>query len=315
MDARNINENSHLKPMNDLIKIEKRVEREELLRTYEGTDRVVHAEEKKAELESLRANRPVFQAKTGIPMLDECVDGFRKGQLVIVSGPTKHGKTSLAQTLTKRFVEQGHQTLWFSYELGYEELFEKFPMEKLDFYVPNYLENGNVQWIEDKIIESRMKHGTDIVFIDHLDFLRDLDVLKGVGLNLSAYIGGIVQKIKRVAVEQNVLIFLMSHIRKNNWSGKELPTAEELRDSGQIAQLADIVLMVMREKNAGNSPDELYNGTNAWIGIMANRHNGRTKRIPVTFGKSADSEKGYAEFRERIEIAGTPDTKSLHDWL
>lgn len=301
--------------MNDLDKIAQRVQREELLRVYEGSDRVILAEEKKEELKALQASRPVFSAKTMIPMLDDCVDGFRKGQLIIVSGPTKHGKTSLCQTFTKRFTDQGNRTLWFSYELGYEELFEKFPMEKLDFYLPNYLENGNVKWIEDKIIESKMKHNTDIVFIDNLDFLRDPDTLKGIGLNLSSYIGSIVQKIKRIAVEQNVLIFLMSHIRKNNWSGKELPSAEELRDSGQTAQLADIVLMVMREKSTSDNPDEIYNGTNAWIGVMANRHNGRTKRIPVTFGKSAGNENGYAEFHERIEIAQTPSTKPVHDWM
>lgn len=268
--------------MNDLQSIEKKIQREELLETYEGQDRVVLASDKLLEIQEQKKNRPHFSAKTEIPALDECTDGFRKGQLIIVSGPPKHGKTAFCQTLTKRFDKQGHKIVWFSYELGYEELFEKFPMENLSFYVPNYVESVNVKWIEDRVIESKQKYGTEIVFIDHLDFLRDPDALKGIGLNLSAYVGGIVQKIKSLAVQQNVLIFLMSHIRKNNWAGKELPSAEELRDSGQVAQLADMVLMIMRKISKSGEFD-IYDGTNGMVGVMANRHNGKTRKIPIMF--------------------------------
>ena len=155
-------------------------------------------------------------------------------------------------------------------------------MENLDFYIPNYMETGNLEWIEDKIIESIQKYGTDIVFIDHLDFLRDPAVLKGISLNLASYIGGIVQKIKRIAVEQNVVIFLMSHIRKNEWTTNKLPSSEELRDTGQTAQLADIVMMIIR-KRAARDADEVYDGTNAILGVMENRHNGKTKKIPIQF--------------------------------
>lgn len=266
--------------MKEFNEIEKKIEREEALREYEGVDRVVLAEEKRAEIEEEKKTRPMFRVKTGIPLLDECVDGFRKGQLVIVSGPPKHGKTTLCQTFTKKFDEQGHKTMWFSYELGYEELFEKFPMKYLNFYVPNYLESGNTKWLEDRIVEGKQKFGTEIIFIDHLDFLRDTDVLKGVNMNLSAYVGGIVQKMKSIAVQQNVLIFLMSHIRKNNWAGKELPSVEELADTRQTAQLADIVLMVMR-KIAQAGELDVYDGNKCMIGVMANRHNGKTKKIPV----------------------------------
>src|SRR3990167_6545509 len=207
--------------MNEIQTIDKKIEREVLLGEYKGKDRVIYAEEKKAEIQIEKANRPPFYAQTGISSLDECVDGFRKGQLIIVSGPPKHGKTALCQTFTKRFTAQGLRCLWFSYELGYEELFEKFPMDVLDFYVPNYLESGNLEWIENRIIESKQKFKTEVVFIDHLDFLRDPDILKGVSINLAAYIGGIIQKIKRTAIEQNVLIFLMTHIRKNEWKTED----------------------------------------------------------------------------------------------
>ena len=291
--------------MNDIDKIDQRILKEQKLKDYDGMDKVVHAEEKRLDLEELRKNRPAFSAQTGIPMLDECLDGMRKGQLVVVSGPPKHGKTSLCQTFTKRFIEQGHQCLWFSYEMGYEELFEKFPMQNLDFYLPSYLETGNVDWIEDKIIESKQKYNTEIVFIDHLDFLRDTNILKGINLNLSTYVGGIVQKIKRIAVEQNVIIFLMSHIKKENWAGKELPGAELVRDSGQIVQLADILLMVMR-RIAKRDAIDIYDGNEAMVGVMANRHNGKTKKIPLILVDGEFKEKQFFD-GEVYKKSGSPE--------
>lgn len=266
--------------MNELDFIEQRVDLENKLKIYTGIDRVILAEEKKIELEEARLTKPLFSARTQIPGLDECVDGFRRGQLVVVSGPPKQGKTLLCQNFTKRFTEQKLRCLWFSYEVGYEELFEKFPMELLDFYIPNQLQSGNLEWIETKIIESKVKYATDVVFIDHLDFLRDTRILSGVSFNLSSYIGGIVQKLKSIAIEQNILTFLMSHIRKNQWTTNDLPSSEELRDSGQIAQLADIVIMIVRRR-AEKGTQSVYEGTRALVGVIENRLNGRTKKIPI----------------------------------
>src|SRR3990167_1507243 len=109
--------------MNEIQTIDKKIEREVLLGEYKGKDRVIYAEEKKAEIQIEKANRPPFYAQTGISSLDECTDGFRKGQLIVVSGPPKHGKTALCQTLTKHFIAKEHKVLWLPYELTYEEMF------------------------------------------------------------------------------------------------------------------------------------------------------------------------------------------------
>lgn len=278
--------------MNDLTKIEERVKRETFLKNYKGEDRVVLAEEKWQEIQEENKNKPVFSVSMGLPKIDECLQSLGLGRLVVLSGPPKNGKTQLCQTFTKRFTEQGKRIMWFSYEVSYDELFGKFPMKNLDFYVPNFMETGDVDWIEDKIIESKQKHGTNVVFIDHLDFLRDPNALKGVGLNLSAYIGGIVQRIKRMSVEHNMLIFLMSHIRKNNWTSNKLPQAEELRDSGQIAQLADVVMMIARIRNKKKDAEEIYEGTKAIVGVIENRLNGKTKISKVDFVNGEFEEDG-----------------------
>lgn len=288
--------------MNDLTKIEQRVKKEVALKNYRGEDRVVLAEDKWQEIQEEMKNKPAFSVSMGLPKIDECLQSLGLGRLVVLSGPPKNGKTQLCQTFTKRFVEQGKKIIWFSYEVSYEELFGKFPMKNLDFHVPNSMETGDVNWIEDKIIESKQKYDTNVVFIDHLDFLRDPDSLKGVGLNLSAYVGGIVQKIKRISVEQNMLIFLMTHIRKNNWTSNNLPAAEELRDSGQIAQLADVVMMIIRKRNKSKNPEEVYLGNEAMVGVIENRLNGKTKIAQVEFKDG--------EFNEKESVYAYPPTNN-----
>ena len=263
---------------NELDIIEQRVRKEVELKNYKGFDRVVLAKDKMVEVAEDKLTRQPFTAKMGLPILDDCTDGFRRGQLVIVSGPPKNGKTLLCQNFTKKFTEQEHRCLWFEYELGAEEFLEKFPPDSLDFYLPNQMHGKDLDWIENRIIEAKQKFGTDIIFIDHLDFLRDTNTLKNVSLNLATYVGGIVQKVKSIAVQHEVLIFMMSHIRKNNWTSGKLPSSEDLRDTGQIAQLADIVMMVMRERNKAGS-SEVYHETNAIVGVIENRHNGKTKIV------------------------------------
>ena len=255
-------------------------------------ENIVYAEDKRKEIEEKRKLIPPFRAMTNLSTLDDTIEGFRKGQLVVVSGPPKNGKTQICQTFTKHFVDKGIRCLWFSYELSFEEIFEKFPMDKLDFYVPDFMESGNLDWVEKRIKEAVEKYNTEIIFIDNLDFLRDPEILKGVSLNLSSYVGGIVQRVKSIAVKHNIVIFLMSHIRKNKWTTNEVPSSEELRDTGQVAQLADLVMMIIR-KRAERGGDEVYAGTEAILGVVENRHNGKTKKIHIALDGKEFVETGF----------------------
>ena len=66
------------------------------LKDYSGEDRVVSSHEMKLTLDS----RPeaVVRVKSMIPSLDRYIEDFRAGELITISGPTKNGKTLLAQT-------------------------------------------------------------------------------------------------------------------------------------------------------------------------------------------------------------------------
>ena len=252
------------------------------MKDYNGPDKVVKVSELWKQIEADRLTRPDFSAPTGIPTIDECLKKLKRGHLVVLSGPPKNGKTSLAMTFTKSFVEQGLKCLWFPFEMGHEDILENFKdlfSDTFEFYSPQEMIDKELEWVRSKIIEAKAKYGVDAVFIDHTDFLRDRRLIsKQVNMNTATYVGAIIQGVKVLALEQNVIIVLLHHLTKANWTTNELPTAEDMRDTGQVAQLADYVLMIIR-KRASKGSAEIYIENEAVGGVIENRHGGLTKKF------------------------------------
>ncbi len=211
----------------------------EELREYQGRDRVVSS----FELAEILKNKPepLFKINSGLPSLDNMTAGFCGGNLIIISGPTGNGKTLLAQTLTNYFAKKKHEPLWFSYELPPEELLSTFP-ELPYFLLPMELKHGSMDWFEERVIESFEKHRSRIIIVDHLHFLIDMFRLK----NPSLEIGGCVRRLKRFAVREGFIVFLICHIHKIQ-EGASV-RYHHIRDSSFVAQEADTVLMIQRLK-------------------------------------------------------------------
>jgi replicative DNA helicase len=222
--------------MADILTI---VEREKKLSSYEGDDRVI----KSTEIQELLASKKdPFSFKSKIPSLDIWLEGFEAGELVVVSGPTGHGKTTMLQTFSFSFFAQNITSLWFSYEMTYRQFLNKLS-DELFVYMPMLLKGKSIDWIRDRIQEAKIKYGIRAVFIDHLHFLVDMAKIK----NPSLEIGSIVRGLKLIALELNVVIFLVAHSTKIRFDQE--PDLDSIRDSSFIPQDADIVLIVWRGRN------------------------------------------------------------------
>lgn len=219
-----------------------RIKHEMELATYIGPDMIISADEMREHLGKDKRN--TFSFPTGIVGLDELVKNVESGELIALGGPTKHGKTLLAQTLTVNFQRVGIPCLWFTFEVPERQFLAQID-PKAVFYLPKALKSYDMKWVEDRIIEGKMKKDTRIVFIDNLHHLVDMLNMKNISLDM----GNIIRRLKRLAISENVVIFVLCHSRKPNDDGATPREVSEwdLRDSSFIPQESDSTWMIQRK--------------------------------------------------------------------
>lgn len=217
------------------------------LKNYDGEDKVLSSYEIKL---SFAGQPEITKLYSRIPLLDKYTEGFEPGELITISGPTKGGKTLLAQTLTVNFTKQQEFPLWFTFEVPARQFLNQFPDLPL-FYLPAKLKAHVMPWIEERIMESSIKYHSRTVFIDHLHFLFDIAQAR----NTSLQIGSVIRSLKRIAVDNGFIIFLMCHTHKNK--GDDTITYENIRDSSFVAQESDSVFMIRRDQSVSENAAQL----------------------------------------------------------
>ena len=250
----------------DLIKLEKK------LSEYQGEDKIVSSEE----LAQKENQIPLKSFKTSIPSIDRLLNGIEPGELIITTGPTGGGKTTLLMSITQNMANNGINSVWFTMEVPPRQFLNKIQHQgKMPhFYLPSKNTENNIQWLMERIIEAKLKYNTEIVFIDHLHQVFSTEKMK----NLSLEIGDVVAQIKKLAMDYGLVIFLIAH-NKDREDNKE-PQMQDIRDSGMISRLADAVMGVWRVKNGSditrNRVDDLSeNDTWAKVRIWKNRREGK----------------------------------------
>lgn len=227
---------------------------------YCGDDEVVHAKDIKRLYED---RKYTFRVHSKLPTLDNYIHGFVPGELIVVSGFTKHGKTLFCQTLTHNFEEQDCLSIWFSFELPPIQFLDCFP--DLPFlYMPKTLKQKNIEWIENRIIESYQKFHTRTVFIDHLHYVVDI-AKKG---NASLDIGAVIRRLKSLAVAEGFIIFLLCHTTNDRGDDRDFGSP---RDSSFIEQESDTALMIKRFPKIGDNISAVQINQHRRTGIMDKR--------------------------------------------
>ena len=244
----------------------------EIMVLYMGEDQVVSFEELS---EKLKNQTDVVKITTGWTKLDEIIKGFRLQQLIVVSAFTKHGKTSWLMDLTTKIAK--FNPLWFPFEEGAEELMTKF-IERGEKpphgFVPAVMKGNTFEWIEEKIIEGIVKYGSQVIFIDQLDFIVPMN-----GDNHALRVGQAVRNLKNLAKKWNICIFLICHLSKVDMTDN--PTLESLKGSSSIAQEADTVILLWRETKREKGEIVTTNNTN--ISVQANRRHGTTGNVKMVY--------------------------------
>lgn len=260
--------------------------------TYAGEDRVAHTTEILAEMKKKGEERFV---PTGYKGLDSILKGFSPTQLIVVSAATKSGKTTFCMELTHRMKEEN--PLWLSFEEGIDELLNKFIETHgvaPHIYAPLQMKGNTLEWVEKKIVESKVKFNTKLVFIDHLHF-----IVPFTSERQDLAIGKAMRELKRMAREWGVVIVLIAHIKKARVDRS--PTLDDLRDSSFVGQEADTVIMLYRNAQRDDEGDMVVtNHVN--VAVLANRRWGKTGNVKMVFDAGKFLEQEWK--RSEVETSG-----------
>ena len=220
----------------------------------------------------------------GIGSFDEAMaGGWRGGELVVVSGPTKNGKTSYCQYLSANLARQQVKSLWFSYEMNPFYLNQKFTekmvpsQNKMKFiWSPVELVENNLEQMFKQAQDGKARENIKVIFIDHLHYLIPLG---NNSENTSLLIGGIARELKKFAVREDMVVVLIAHSRRLYQN--ETLGLSAIRDSAMVACEADYVFMVDRKPKSNlktEYQDEEYDGNIVRVALAANRRTGSSFR-------------------------------------
>lgn len=239
-----------------------------------------------------------------MPPFDEALlGGVSLGELIVVAGQSGHGKTTLIQDWSVTLASGGQTkrpqlpVLWFSYEVLARPMWQKFQTmganEQTPIYMPRVTETGDLDWVTETIEKAIAKWGVKIIAIDHLGFLRSP---KGNYSNAAEAITQTVRALKRLAVKHGLIIMLPVHVRK---TASRVPDLNDIRDSLGIAQEADTVFFIGREKDGSGMPT-----VKAKVWLMKNRKTGMAVNamFDFQFGRYYYSPQGTKEAAEEEEF-------------
>lgn len=217
----------------------------------------------------------------GIRDLDRKLGSPRRGQLIVLGGRPSTGKSSLARQIAHHvFKVQGRQVLFASLEVMGPEFArniaqtttglsakalsrqthpkdaEQFQQALRALADPKFdvLAASNVTLAK---IRTRMRalrqrgSPVDFLIVDYLGLLPDGFATKGE--TRAAALGRVSRELKRLALEENCVVLALCQLNRDSEKSGREPALYDLRESGDIEQDADKVILLYRPETDPHS--------------------------------------------------------------
>lgn len=246
-------------------------------------------------LDRMQDKRPIRYLNWGIEPLDErlYVSG---GQFGVIAADSSVGKTALALQFAFHMAEQGHRVGFFSLETPQENLADRLMAEKQVASVP--LPSSKRKSLSEsdyrRVTEAAMKSDTvnlrilrnyetleriraktiqrrfDVIFIDYVQLIdapgrERWDIVTNISMGLH-----------RMAQQLGVTVVGLSQITPAAKGAKTAPTKDDLRESRQLKQDADFILLLYPDKEPGAAET-------ARVLEIAKNKDGRLGRLRLDF--------------------------------
>lgn len=205
---------------------------------------------------------------------------LEKDQLVVLSGNTNAGKSTVALNIINDLAKRNIPSLFMPFERGVYSLGRRYiqialgkTQEDMQFTSkdewkqhsyelarhPVYLAVPEKNKIIETITRAKRLFGIRLVIIDHLDY-----IIRNVSGNRETAIADTVQSMKRVAEDLGVIVVVVTHVRKLDEPGATSPRKpglDDLKGSSSLKQDPEVVAMV----------NPLDNGSAVEVNILKNK--------------------------------------------
>lgn len=206
---------------------------------------------------------------TGFHYIDK-QGGLQPSDLDIIAGRTSQGKTSLALAMALNAAKAGTAVAFFSLEMSLRQLFmrltamesgvasNRLQYSRLDdatFQIafehaaklapmPIYYDGtraSNIRLIEASIRRMKLNYGIKLAVVDYAQLLTNPGVRER-----REVVGGSADSLKRLAVELDICIILISQLRRVSPGESPEPNIAQLKESGNLENAADNIYLVYR---------------------------------------------------------------------
>jgi replicative DNA helicase len=272
----------------------------------------------------------------GSDALQKLINGWQRGRLYILAGRPGMGKSTAATSWPLRTAMKGFKVALYSLEMNHDELqarclsdlsytstvaipYNKILSGETNDFQKNQLRTAwerlrdlplqiNTQMgvslaqLKDQVAD--FKDSIDLLIIDHIGHLKASDRYKG---NKVAETGEISAGLKQIAKEHDIAILALSQLNRAVESRNEQrPFLSDLRDSGNVEQDADVVMLMYRaayylerdNKEVGETRNQLEL-------IVAKNRSGPTSTINYFV------DIGCAHIADKARGTGTGDASTL----
>lgn len=255
-----------------------------------------------------RESGEIIHIQSGLYDLDVLTGGLYKGELTVIAGRPSMGKSAVALWMAVQAARQGKAVAYFSVEMSKEQNVLRLlsmlsgvnsdclrykgtsaadrlrlaAAQKELESLPVTLEYCGSDTIDDMRAKAQSLHKQGklgVLFIDYLNLINIVISKNHLQETTDLALGNIARKAKLMAEEMDIPVVLLAQLnREVDRRPPHLPVLSDLRNSGAIEQVADVVTFVYRSEKYNIFYDPKTKEDLHGIGllIVAKNRNGAT---------------------------------------
>ena len=233
---------------------------------------------------------------TSMPDLNKKIWGLPKGKMTVIGARTSMGKTSFVLQMAIDVLTQGKSIHYFSFEMTKEQIVERMfcNLYKVDNYAllsgkfteylslwddfKEHLSNLRIvmsnefgqSWKDIERFLSVLTVKPDVIIVDYIQAVAKAAV-EGKG-----FIDEYIRKFREICITHNIAGVIVSQLNRSTVEdGKSVPNLHNLKGSGFLEELADLVVLLEWTGKKQQKTDFIVN--------VAKNRNGRTGFIKVKY--------------------------------